>query len=99
MYALSIGLYAARPLVSRRPRCARSPSHSVVRRPSHVLAQQVRAEVALEIAPHRVDVVPVVLRVVVLDQKRRALHTVVVLLTALEWTGPGEANLVSARLL
>ena len=53
-----------------------------------VLAQQVAPEVAVEVAPDRVDVIAVVLRVVELDQERRALHAVVVLLPALDRAGP-----------
>ena len=55
-----------------------------------VFSQQVSPEVPVEIAPHRVDVVAVVLRVVVLDEERRALHPVVVLLAALGLAGPRE---------
>jgi len=36
-----------------------------------VKLKQVRAEVAVEIAPHRMDVVGVILRVVQFDQERR----------------------------
>ena len=56
-----------------------------------VLAKEVAAEVAIEVPPDRVHVVAVVLRVVELDQERRALHAVVVLLAALELAGPREA--------
>lgn len=49
--------------------------------------QDVFAEIAIEIAPDGVDVIPVVLRVVLLDQERVALHAVVVLLAA-----PGAAE-------
>ena len=35
-----------------------------------VLRQQIQAEVAFEVAPHAVDVVGVVLRLVELDEKR-----------------------------
>jgi hypothetical protein len=48
-----------------------------------MLAEQVSTKVAVEVAPHRVDVVPVVLGVVVLDQERRALDAVVMLFAAL----------------
>jgi hypothetical protein len=46
-----------------------------------------------------VDVVRAVLDVVVLDHERRPLHAVVVGLAALEAAGPGERDLVLARLL
>ena len=63
-----------------------------------MLAQQVAAEVAGEVAPYRVDVVAVVLRVVVLDEERRALDPIVVLLAALDRARPGEGDLLDARL-
>src|SRR5215203_3625107 len=69
----------------------------VVRRRAVVLAQQVHAEVAVEIPPHGVDVVRVVLRVVVLDEERRPLDTVVVPLAALERAHPREPHLAEAR--
>ena len=62
----------------------------------HVLAQQIAAEVAVEIAPHRVDVVAVVLGVVELDEKRRPLHAVVVFLAPGRRPGPREADVVEA---
>ena len=43
-----------------------------------MLAQQVTPEIPVEIAPHRVDVIVVVLRIVVLDEERRPLNAVVV---------------------
>src|SRR5690242_19408412 len=49
-----------------------------------MLAQEIAAEDAVEVAPDRVDVVGVVLGVVELDQERRALHAVIVLLAAFE---------------
>ena len=64
-----------------------------------VLAQDVTAEVALQIAVHGVDVVGVVLRVVVFDQQRRAVHAVVVFLTAFDAACPGEVQLFEARTL
>ena len=60
--------------------------------PSPVLPKQVSAEVALEFTPNGVDVVGAVLRVVVLDQEGRALHSVVVGLARLDATRPGEAD-------
>src|SRR5206468_12796877 len=71
----------------------------VVRRRLQVLAKEVAPEVAVEVAPHRVNVVAVVLRVVVLDEERRSLHAVVVLLPALGLAGPGERDLLGAGFL
>src|SRR5690606_14001882 len=64
-----------------------------------VLAQQVAAEVAVEIPPDRVDVVRPVLRVRVFEEEGRALHAVVVRLALLDAAEPGEDDLVEARLL
>ena len=61
-----------------------------------VLLEQVAPEVAREVAPHRVDVVPVVLGVVEFDQEGRALDPIVVLLPLLESASPGEGDLVEA---
>jgi hypothetical protein len=41
-----------------------------------VLVEQVLTEVAGEVAPHRVDVVGVVLRVIEFDRKERSLNTI-----------------------
>jgi hypothetical protein len=57
-----------------------------------VLAQQVAAEVILEIAPYGMYVVAVVLGVVELDQEGRTLHAVVVLLATLDTARPGECD-------
>ena len=48
-----------------------------------VLLEQIAAEVAGSISPHRVHVVGVVLRVVVLDDERGAAQAVVMTLTRL----------------
>src|SRR5471030_2919047 len=64
-------------------------SRDLVRDRSKMFAQEVAPEVSVEIAPDRVDVVAVVLRVVVLHEKRRALNPVVVLLTPLGLARPG----------
>ena len=63
-----------------------------------MLRQQVFAPVAVEVAPHAVNVIGVVLCVVVLDQKRAALHPVVVALTLLQAAHPGEFDPVETRL-
>src|SRR5262249_56580241 len=57
-----------------------------------VLSKEVDAEVALRVAPHRVDVVRAVLGVVVLHDEVASLHPVVVTLAVLQPTGPGEVD-------
>src|SRR5208337_3375020 len=52
------------------------------------------AEVAGEIAPHRVDVVRAILRVVVFDQEGRRLHAVIVRVAAAHAAGPGEPGVL-----
>src|ERR1700730_6667063 len=64
----------------------------LVRDRLEVLAQQIPPEVAVEIAPHGMDVIAVVLGVVVLDQKRGPLDAVVVLLSPLRLARPGERD-------
>src|SRR5579871_4252185 len=58
-----------------------------------MLRQQVEAEVAVEIAPHAVDVVGVVLRFVELDQKCRRLHAVVVWIMPVDAARPREIQI------
>jgi len=55
-----------------------------------VLGEQVRAEIAREVAPHGVVVVRLVLHVVVLDQERGPVDAVVMALALLEAAGPME---------
>src|SRR5690349_17135681 len=62
----------------RRVRGMRLAVLRVMRCRPVMLGQDVLPPVALEVAPHAVDVVRAVLRVVVLDQERRALDAVVV---------------------
>ena len=62
-----------------------------------VLAQQVAAKIVLQIPPHRVDVIRVVLRVVILDERGRALDAIIMRFAALQAPGPGEVNLVDPR--
>src|SRR5690349_23213881 len=71
---------------------------SVVER-RDVIPQRVGAEVAVEIAPHGMNMVAVVLRVVELDEERRTLNAEVMLLPRRRAAGPGERNLLDARLL
>src|SRR6266511_1016418 len=61
-----------------------------------VLPQNVLAEVSAEIAPDGVDVVVVVLRIVVFEQERRSLHSIIVAFAFLQAAGPGEVNLLRA---
>src|SRR5260370_17385982 len=63
-----------------------------------MLAQQVAAEVARKVAPHRMDVVGVVLRVVELDQKRGRLNAVVMPLAGLFAARPGKVQVASGFL-
>ena len=58
----------------------------------NVFAQDVAAEVALEIAPGGVNVVGAVLRVGVFEQKSRALNAVVMRFKGLGAAGPREAD-------
>ena len=64
-----------------------------------VFPQKVAPEIAAEIAPDRVNVVRVVLRVVVLDEEGRTLHPVVMLLAPFGLTRPRKPDLVDARFL
>lgn len=61
-----------------------------------MLAQEVVAEVAFEFADGGVDVVPVTLEVVELDQEGGALDAVIGLFGPIEAAGPGEGELVRA---
>jgi hypothetical protein len=60
------------------------------------LAQEVGAGVALEVVPDAVDVVGVVLGIVVLDQRERAVQPPVVSMPAFQ--PPSEEQLLGARL-
>ena len=62
-----------------------------------VVCQQVFAEVAVEVAPDAMDVIGAVLRVVVFDEERAALHAVVVAFAFVQAAHPGKFNLVEAR--
>src|ERR1051326_13768 len=59
-----------------------------------VFVQQVASEVAIEIAPHTVDVVRVVLRIIVFNQKVGRLHAVIVRLGRIGPAGPREVDVV-----
>jgi choline dehydrogenase-like flavoprotein len=58
--------------------------------------QQIASKISVEVAPHRVDVIAVILRRVVLDEELRALHAVVVRLALLGRACPGETHGVEA---
>ena len=58
-----------------------------MRRAAKMLAQEIAPEIALEVAPHRMNVVAVVLRVVVLHEERGPRDAIVVPGPALEPTG------------
>src|SRR5262249_5972989 len=59
-------------------------------------AEQVHAEIVPRIVPDRMDVVGAILRVVVLDQERRAVQPVVVRLSGIDGAGPREAHVLGA---
>ena len=63
-----------------------------MRDPLKVLAQQVPSEVPIEVAPHGMNVIGIVLRVVVLDQERRALHAVGMLFATREVASPDSSR-------
>ena len=69
-----------------------------MRRTLDVLAQQIPSEVAVEVPPDRVNVVRIVLRVVVLDQERQPLNSVVMGTAVLGFARPLERDLLDARL-
>src|SRR5262245_26365636 len=56
--------------------------------------KQVKAEIAIVIAPDRVDVIGVVLGVVILDEERRTLDAIVFGLTARDRSSPSEMYLI-----
>ena len=59
--------------------------------------QQVAAEIALTIAPHRVHVVRATLRIVVFDDERRPAETIIVTLATLLAAHPGKTQGLDAR--
>ena len=64
----------------------------VVRGGLVVTAEQVRAEIAIELTPDGMDVIGVVLGVVVLEQEMGCLDTVVVAFTRLQAARPCEVH-------
>ena len=71
---------------------------SVSMRAAVVRLQQVAAEHALRIDPHRMHVVGAVLGVVVLDQRGRAVHAEIVRTARRLAAGPGEVQRLDAGL-
>jgi hypothetical protein len=63
-----------------------------------VLAQEVAAPVAGQVVPDAVDVIRVVLGVVVLDERDRAVQVPVLGVAVLERAAPGEADVVGSGL-
>ena len=49
-----------------------------------VHSNQIATEVALEITPHQMNMIGVVLGIVIFDEKTRALHPIVMRIAALE---------------
>ena len=64
-----------------------------------MLAQEIFAEVVLEIAVHSVDVIVVVLCVVVFEQKGGPLDAVVVAFALFDTPRPGKVQLVDSSLV
>src|SRR5688572_26256952 len=59
---------------------------------THMLADEIAAEVPIKTAPHAVHVVGTVLHVVVLNEEGLALHTVVVRLSTLHAARPAKVH-------
>src|SRR3954447_21161661 len=57
-----------------------------------VSLEQVKTEIVFVIAPHRVNVISLILRAVHLDQKGRSLDAIVVQAAALNISGPSEES-------
>ena len=70
-----------------------------MRHSRHVLGEDVAAKISVEVPPDGMNVVAVVLRVVVFDQERRALHLILILVSFLRRAGPGEHDGIGARRL
>src|SRR5580704_15700041 len=63
-----------------------------------VTLEQVLSEVAVEVAPDRVNVISVVLCVVEFDKKVRCLHAIIMRITVADAARPGEMD-IAARLV
>src|SRR5262249_54189233 len=75
--------------------CA-SDSRFLMSHALEVLAQQIAPEVAVEIAPDRMNMVGVVLRIVIFDQKCRPLDPVIVRFAMFRLAGPAKRDLLHA---
>src|SRR5262249_11573738 len=64
-----------------------------------VQAQQVSSEIAVEVTPHRMDMVCLILSIVVLDQECGALDTVIVGLAPFRPASPGKRDVSKPRAL
>jgi len=64
-----------------------------------MLPQQVAPEIPVKITPYGMHVIPVVLRIVVFDEERRTLNSIVMLLSALCFAGPSESDLIDPGFL
>ena len=58
-----------------------------------VIFQHILSPVVLEIANDGMDVVGVILRIIVLNDKRRAVQTIVMWVADFQPTGPGEVDM------
>src|SRR5258707_8581944 len=70
----------------------------MMRRVPVVFRQQVFPPVAMEVAPHAVDVVGTILCVVILDEKCASLNAIIMPFAFLEAAHPCEFDLIEARL-
>jgi hypothetical protein len=61
-----------------------------------MVRKQVRAKIAVEIPPDRMNVIGVILYVVVLDEEGWPLNPVIVRLPMLKATGPGKVYVVES---
>src|SRR5206468_11742829 len=84
-----------KPLCPLYPLC---PSTLVLVR-LQMLPEQIPAEIAVKVAPHRMNMVSVILCVVVLDEEGRPLDSIVVFLAALGFARPCKPNLLDAGFL
>ena len=64
----------------------------------HMLTEQITAKVAVKAAPDAVHMIGIILRVVILDQKRVSLDAVVVALAFVSTAHPGELDVREFRL-
>src|SRR5215471_6959693 len=64
-----------------------------------MFAQKISSKVSVEIAPDGMDMVPIVLAVVMFNEERGALNSIVVFLAALSLSRPRESEFVHTGLL